>query len=142
MEFNILNQWNSIYGPRLLFVLPDCNRRQNMSERSLLRSLQQHTSQRETLQHYRWSKGNQMLLQNDTFVIVSLFHWRQAQWYAFLRNLTDDTVSVSKELGYLVFREYQWPEGGGDWSYEEFVPLCQLLHFDRLIYTSFDLPVP
>jgi hypothetical protein len=50
-------------------------------------------------------------MQNGTFIVSLIVPHLEAGTVIFplifLRNLTDDTASVSKELGYLVFREYQ-----------------------------------
>jgi hypothetical protein len=50
------------------------------------------------------------LLQNDTFIVSFTVPHIEAGAVIFplifLRNLTDDTASVSKELHYLVFKEY------------------------------------
>jgi hypothetical protein len=63
------------------------------------------------VQHYRWSTGNQTLLQNDSFIVsFTVPHLEKGTVIfplIFLRNLTDDTASDTRELGYLVFREYQ-----------------------------------
>jgi len=84
-----------------------------MSERALLGTFQQCTihHQRETLQHNLWSTGKETLLPNDTFIVSFTVAHLEAGTTIFplisLRNLRDGTASVSKELGYFIFREYQ-----------------------------------